>query len=296
MDQYSKIQFDNEMLEAKYGLYLESREEGLTLTDGVLELRADLTEMLPRLKQSNLERELLVKAARLKNVPLSSLHVLDATAGFGEDSLLLAAAGCRVTLYEYNPVIAALLQDALDRALKKAESDRNESDRNEPDRNEPKRSGWDRGELSLAVSRMKLICGDSISAMRMLKSEHNCDNTYGNRQMKGDDSYGNRQTKGDDLYENQQQDCNMADRIDVILLDPMFPERQKSALIKKKFQLLQKLELPCSNEFDLLDAAFAARPRKIIIKRPLKGPYLAGRKPDYSIEGKAIRYDCIYVL
>lgn len=39
-------------------------------------------------------------------------------------------------------------------------------------------------------------------------------------------------------------------------------------------------------------AAIAASPRKIVIKRPLKGPYLADIKPDYSLVGKAIRYDC----
>ena len=80
---------------------------------------------------------------------------------------------------------------------------------------------------------------------------------------------------------------------DIVLLDPMFPERQKSALIKKKFQLLQRLESPCSNEEELLEAAQMARPKRIVIKRPLKGPYLAGKKPSYSLEGKAIRYDCM---
>lgn len=80
---------------------------------------------------------------------------------------------------------------------------------------------------------------------------------------------------------------------DIILLDPMFPARQKSGLIKKKFQLLQRLESPCEDEEKLLSAAITSNPRKIIIKRPLKGPYLAGKKPDYSIMGKSIRYDCI---
>jgi len=79
---------------------------------------------------------------------------------------------------------------------------------------------------------------------------------------------------------------------DIVLLDPMFPARQKSALIKKKFQLIQRLESPCSTEEQLLDAAVAADPKRIVIKRPLKGPYLADRKPSYSLEGKAIRYDC----
>ena len=39
--------------------------------------------------------------------------------------------------------------------------------------------------------------------------------------------------------------------------------------------------------------ALAAKPKKIVIKRPLKGPYLDGVKPDYSYTGKAIRFDCI---
>ena len=80
---------------------------------------------------------------------------------------------------------------------------------------------------------------------------------------------------------------------DVVLLDPMFPERRKSGLIGKKLQLLQKLEAPCSDETELLEAAIAAGPKKVVIKRPLKGPCLAGRKPAYSIRGKAVRYDCI---
>ena len=67
----------------------------------------------------------------------------------------------------------------------------------------------------------------------------------------------------------------------------------KSALVKKKFQLLHHLERPCEDEESLLQAAILARPRKIVIKRPLKGSFLAGRKPDYSLKGKAIRYDVL---
>lgn len=80
---------------------------------------------------------------------------------------------------------------------------------------------------------------------------------------------------------------------DVVVLDPMFPKRQKSGLIKKKFQLLQQLEQPCAEEDALLQAAISCGPRRIVIKRPLKGPYLAGVKPSYSIKGKSVRYDCI---
>ena len=46
------------------GLELVRTSEGLTLTDGTMELRADFSRMLPRLKQGRLQQELLVKAAR----------------------------------------------------------------------------------------------------------------------------------------------------------------------------------------------------------------------------------------
>lgn len=85
---------------------------------------------------------------------------------------------------------------------------------------------------------------------------------------------------------------NRLDPVDLIYLDPMFPGRQKSGLIGKKLQLIQKMEEPCSEESELFDAAIKAGPSKIIVKRPLKAPFLAGRKPNYSLDGKAIRYDC----
>ena len=84
----------------------------------------------------------------------------------------------------------------------------------------------------------------------------------------------------------------LLDPVDVIYLDPMFPARQKSSLINKKLQLIQKLEPPCSEETDLFDAAISASPSKIIVKRPLKSEFLAGRKPSYTLNGKASRYDC----
>ena len=65
--------------------------------------------------------------------------------------------------------------------------------------------------------------------------------------------------------------------------------------MKKKFQLIHGLECPTDpmDEEALLQAALAARPRKVVIKRPVKGPYLAGAKPSHNIAGKAVRYDCL---
>ena len=44
---------------------------------------------------------------------------------------------------------------------------------------------------------------------------------------------------------------------------------------------------------ELRRAALLAHPRKVVVKRPVKGPYLAGVKPSHTVAGKAVRYDCI---
>ena len=105
MNTFEPIQLDNE-------LSLQRDEHGLFLVSGDQILRGDFTKMLPRIKASNIPREFLVKAAKIKDAD-HPLMAIDATAGLGEDSLLLAAAGFHVTLFERNPVIAQLLADAL---------------------------------------------------------------------------------------------------------------------------------------------------------------------------------------
>ena len=221
----------NEVDALQAPLALRIGEEGLSLVGDGMVLRADFVSMLPRLRPGKLQGEMLVRAAKLKGAP--SPKAFDATAGFGEDSLLLAAAGFDVTLYENDPVIAALLQDALERAKTHLE-------------------------LASIVKRMHFHEGDSIGALKRMAEADSAD-----------------------------------EMPDIVYLDPMFPARSKSAAVKKKFQLLHHLERPCSNQEEILEAALSVHPRKVIVKRPIKGPHLADRKPSYSLAGKAVRYDCI---
>lgn len=101
--------------QAAGGLCLLVGEKGLSLEGDGMSLAADLSRMVPRLRAGNLNRELVVRAARIRGAA-GPLTAVDATAGMGEDSLLLAAAGFSVTLFERDPVICALLADALARA------------------------------------------------------------------------------------------------------------------------------------------------------------------------------------
>ena len=82
------------------------------------------------------------------------------------------------------------------------------------------------------------------------------------------------------------------ERIELVYLDPMFPERSKTALVKKEAQLLQLLAPPPSLEEEkaLLDAARAAAQR-VAVKRPAKAPHLAGQAPSHSLHGKTVRFD-----
>lgn len=59
--------------------------------------------------------QLVAKAVGLQKTR-AALHIVDATAGLGQDAFVLASLGCTVTLFERNPVIHALLADGLARA------------------------------------------------------------------------------------------------------------------------------------------------------------------------------------
>ncbi|MDD2462421.1 MAG: class I SAM-dependent methyltransferase [Desulfobulbus sp.] len=78
---------------------------------------------------------------------------------------------------------------------------------------------------------------------------------------------------------------------EVIYLDPMFPERSKSAKVKQNLRLLQYLDDHLIAPESLLQAALLVGANKVVVKRPLKGPFLAGKVPSYTLKGKAIRFD-----
>ena len=85
-----------------------------------------------------------------------------------------------------------------------------------------------------------------------------------------------------------------AERPDVIYLDPMFPERSKSALVKKEMRLFHRLVGTDPDADALLLAALPVARKRVVVKRPRIAPALAGPPPSHTLEGKSNRYD-IYV-
>ena len=153
-------------------------------------------------------------------------QVLDATAGLGKDAFVLASLGCRMTLIERQPLIAALLEDGLARAQRDEE-------------------------VGPIVARMRLLTGNAIERMRGWEGEPP----------------------------------------QVIYLDPMFPHRDKSALVKKEMRVFRPLVGDDLDAPALLEAALALASHRVVVKRPRKAPIIEGPKPSHSLEGKSSRYD-----
>tara|TARA_R100000005_G_scaffold96160_1_gene81092 strand:- start:7041 stop:7889 length:849 start_codon:yes stop_codon:yes gene_type:complete len=178
------------------------------------------------------QNELLGKAVGVSKKP--ALAVLDATAGLGRDSFVLADLGCAVVLAEREPVVLALLDDGLERAARTGDA-------------------W----LNRVAGRMTLHRGEAATLP-----------------------------------------AGVLSTLDVIYLDPMFPERDKSAAVKKEMALFQTLfagDTTPDDAAQLLDWALGCDVARVVVKRPLRAPSLTHQQPSHTIAGKAVRYD-VYVL
>lgn len=180
-----------------------------------------------RLKFGGGKGQDIAKAVGLNK--LKHPHVIDATAGLGRESFVLASLGCTVTLLERNPMVHALLEDGLQRAIDSQDE-----------------------ELLAIIRRMTLIHTDARQWLAQLTDD---------------------------------------ERPDVIYLDPMFPERRKSALVQKEMRFFHEVVGDDQDDDTLLAIARRHCKHRVSVKRPRHAPLLAGEKPAFVIEGKAIRYD-----
>lgn len=85
------------------------------------------------------------------------------------------------------------------------------------------------------------------------------------------------------------------ERPDVVYLDPMFPHRDKSALVKKEMRVFRAVVGDDLDAGSLLAPALAVARRRVVVKRPRGAPVLAGKAPSLVLEGKSARFD-IYLV
>ena len=78
---------------------------------------------------------------------------------------------------------------------------------------------------------------------------------------------------------------------DVVYLDPMYPERRKTAAVKKEMAYFHDLVGAAQDEAELLNVALNTAKKRIVVKRPRLGEFLDRRKPAYQYTGKSTRFD-----
>ena len=78
---------------------------------------------------------------------------------------------------------------------------------------------------------------------------------------------------------------------EVIYLDPMFPHKEKSALVKKEMRILQDVVGQDEDANALLNLALTIATNRVVVKRPAYADFLAKIKPHTSIKTKKHRFD-----
>ncbi|KAA0915189.1 class I SAM-dependent methyltransferase [Psychrobacter sp. ANT_WB68] len=227
-------------------LLLDEKNKLSWLSDG-LSVAPEWDKLQRRVVSAGRKSELLLQAAKIT----SGSTVIDATAGFGHDSLILASTGAQVIMLEQQPLMALLLL---------AEQLRMNALPN-----------WQK-----LMSRLQIINTDALSYFAMLQAEAIDD----------------------------------PKAIDVVYLDPMFPEDSyqdsktgKGAKVGKHMQALHQLVCPPTpeEEMQLLQSAQAVVSQsaqtsgRVIVKRPQFAPQLAHQSASESWHNEAVRFDGYFV-
>ncbi|MCW8397820.1 class I SAM-dependent methyltransferase [Legionella sp. PATHC038] len=212
----------NFYLEKDANLCLYVSETGLSLKmPGFSPIFAEFSAAFWSKRKSEGKKQGLVRACK----PTAGLKIIDATAGWGRDSAILASFGAEVLMLERHPVMASLVLDGLLR-----------------------RSDEDQQQLNL-----KFLDEDAYSYLSSLDEQN---------------------------YP------------DVIYIDPMHPERNKSALVKKEMQALQQLIGPDEDAQRLIQLALQRTKQKVVVKWPQKTkPLLPAHA---AVEGKTVRFDIYF--
>ncbi len=151
--------------------------------------------------------------------------IIDATAGLGRDSFLLASLGAQVTLIERSEEMHMLLDQGMQRAEKEG------------------------GHFREIIGRMTLLRGDAKDLIPDLHGE-------------------------------------------AILIDPMHPERKKSALVRQDLRQVRAIVGTDDDAGDLVRLAIKHASKRVVLKWPAKAnPIEDIQKCTHQIRGKTTRYD-----
>lgn len=152
-------------------------------------------------------------------------RIVDGTGGLGTDSWLLASAGATVIACEQHPVLAALLNDGLQRAS---------------------------ADVPEVAARISVLQGDVRRHLAALD-------------------------------------------VEVLYLDPMYPQRRKAALGDRRLRsvaaLLRADGVVADDAAGLVQAGLARGIARVVLKRPKHAQVDVARPPSHSLDGRSTRFD-----
>lgn len=226
-------------------LLLDDKNALLWLSNG-LSVAPEWDKLQRRVVSAGRKSELLLQATKVT----AESRIIDATAGFGHDSLILASTGAQTVMLEQQPLMALLLL---------AEQQRMSALPN-----------WQK-----LMARLQIINTDATSYFESISN--------------------------DSLIDSDK-------AVDVVYLDPMFPEDSyqdsktgKGAKVGKHMQALHQLARPptLDEEGQLLHSALTVVSQngtgRVIVKRPQFAPLLANQPANESWHNEAVRFDGYFV-
>ena len=226
-------------------LLLDDKNALSWLSNG-LSVAPEWDKLQRRVVSAGRKSELLLQATKVT----AESRIIDATAGFGHDSLILASTGAQTVMLEQQPLMALLLL---------AEQQRMSAQPN-----------WQK-----LMARLQIINTDATSYFESISN--------------------------DSLIDSDK-------AVDVIYLDPMFPEDSyqdsktgKGAKVGKHMQALHQLAHPptLDEERQLLHSALTVVSQngvgRVIVKRPQFAPLLANQPANESWHNEAVRFDGYFV-
>lgn len=83
---------------------------------------------------------------------------------------------------------------------------------------------------------------------------------------------------------------------DVIYCDPMFPDKTKSALVKKEMRVLRAVVGDDLDANVILEKALLVAKKRVVVKRAKLAPTLTDRIPDLVFKGKSSRFDVYFCV
>ena len=231
---------------------LDNKNQLSLLVDG-LSVAPEWDKLQRRVVSAGRKSELLLQAAKIT----TDSQVIDATAGFGHDSLILASTGAQVTMLEQQPIMALLLL---------AEQQRMSREPN-----------WQK-----LMARLHIINTDALSYFAYLQDvtvdardtaiNKSADVIYLDP-MFPMDSYQNSKTGKGAKVNKQMQALHQ-------LAAPPAVEQEQ--------QLLQSAQAVIKNG--------EQQSGRVIIKRPQQAPLFANQAADESWQNAALRFDGYFIL